>query len=90
MVSPLNLKVAAGAVALMAGILGGAYVAGATSTVAQTPELGSTTPSRVASPSGLPSQTLVADLGQPASVKQHDQHLSEHAKHHRHRDDNNN
>lgn len=87
MVSPLNVKVIAGAAALIVGIFGGAYVAGSAAPSDPAPTLGSTTPSRVASPKALPT------LPHPAvKVSQHveapaPKHKSDRAKHSKHGDD---
>ncbi|BBH16302.1 hypothetical protein Back2_05890 [Nocardioides baekrokdamisoli] len=84
MVSPLNMKVAAGAAALLVGIIGGAYVAGAASPQAQTPVVSWTTPSRVASPSAPAIQVYVPTIAPRATLHKPDQHPPEHAKHHSH------
>jgi len=79
-VSALPIKIVAAAAALITGILGGAYVAGiASGPHAQTPVVGSTTPSRVASPSAPVAHMLVSHT----STSKHED-PPKHAKHHAH------
>jgi hypothetical protein len=92
-VSPLTIKVIAGAAALIAGIFGGAYVAGAAGADVPTPALSPATPSRVASPTavGQPRPAVKAERRVPASTPKHGHDdVSKRAKHHQHGDDNNN
>lgn len=88
MVSPLNVKVLAGAAALITGILGGALVAGASSSDAQAPAVGPATPSRVASPSAPAAQVNLPAVAPRASHQKPTK--PEHARHHVHRDGANN
>lgn len=84
MVSPLGIKVVAGAAALISGVLGGAFIAGAASPSAQTPSVvGSTTPSRVASPSALPAQAGAGTTFHPPAPTP-PAPPAKHAKHHPH------
>ena len=89
MVSPLNVKVLAGAATLITGILGGALVAGASSSDAQAPAVGPATPSRVASPS-VPAVQANRPVVAPRASHQKPAKQSEHARHHAHRDDTHN
>ena len=90
MVSPLNVKVLAGAAALITGILGGALVAGASSQGAQSPAMGPATPSRVALPSAPAVQANRPAVAPRASTPKPAKHESRHARHHSHGDDTNN
>jgi hypothetical protein len=81
--SPLNIRVLAGAAALIVGIFGGAYVAGSASPDATTPVLDSVTPSRVASPSAVPTTrtpAVKAVTHAPKHASKHEDRKSDHAK----------
>ena len=82
MVSPLTVKVVAGAAALITGVIGGAFVAGLSSGAhGQAPAVSSTTPSRVASSSAPVAQTFVSTAAPRVSAPKRDQHQPKHAKH---------
>ena len=90
MVSPLNVKVLAGAAALITGILGGALVAGSSSSDAQPPAVAPTTPSRVASPSAPALQANRPVVAPRTSHQKSAKHQPAHARHHSHGDGANN